>query len=136
MSENSETTAADETDTGAEHGAAQGGGHGSYRSYMIGFALSVVLTVIPFWVVMADVTDNLALALAVIFGMGAIQIVVHVHYFLHVTIQADEGWQLMSLLFTAIVLVIILAGSIWVMFHLHENMMPAHELIERARNLP
>lgn len=110
--------------------------HGSYRSYLIGFALSVVLTIIPFWIVMADVTDNIAWALVIIFGLGAVQILVHIYYFLHVTLKAEEGFQAMSLIFTAIVLVIILAGSIWVMFHLHENMMPAHEQIERVRSLP
>jgi cytochrome o ubiquinol oxidase operon protein cyoD len=110
--------------------------HGSYRSYIIGFVLSVVLTLPPFWVVMSGVEMNLVLALAIIFGLGAVQIMVHVHYFLHVTVQAEEGWQAMSLIFTAVLLVIILAGSIWVMFHLHENMMPAHEQIERVRNLP
>ncbi|MEM7058745.1 MAG: cytochrome o ubiquinol oxidase subunit IV [Pseudomonadota bacterium] len=107
-----------------------------YRSYLIGFALAVVLTVIPFWIVMADVQISLAWALFIIFGLGAIQIMVHVYYFLHVTLGAEDGWQAMSLIFTGVILVIILAGSIWVMFHLHENMMPAHELIERARNLP
>ncbi|MEM9229232.1 MAG: cytochrome o ubiquinol oxidase subunit IV [Pseudomonadota bacterium] len=112
------------------------GSHGSYRAYVIGFALSVVLTVIPFWIVMGEATDSQLLALVVIFGMGAVQILVHVHYFLHVTVKAEEGWQAMSLVFTAILLVIVLAGSIWVMFHLHENMMPAHEQIERVRNLP
>ena len=112
------------------------GTHGSYRSYLIGFLLSVVLTVIPFWMVMGEVTDNTLLALTVIFGMGTAQILVHVHYFLHVTVRAEQGWQAMSLVFTAIILVIVLAGSIWVMFHLHENMMPAHEQIERVRNLP
>ncbi|MEM9880000.1 MAG: cytochrome o ubiquinol oxidase subunit IV, partial [Pseudomonadota bacterium] len=66
----------------------------------------------------------------------AVQMLVHVHYFLHVSLKVDEGWQVMSLAFTAILLIIILAGSIWVMFHLHENMMPAHEQIERVRNLP
>ncbi|MEL7137958.1 MAG: cytochrome o ubiquinol oxidase subunit IV [Pseudomonadota bacterium] len=110
--------------------------HGSYRSYLIGFGLSVVLTIIPFGVVMADLTDNLAWALVIIFGMGAAQILVHVHYFLHVSLKVEQGWQAMSLVFTAIILVIVLAGSIWVMFHLHENMMPAHEQIERVRNLP
>ncbi|MEM8978120.1 MAG: cytochrome o ubiquinol oxidase subunit IV [Pseudomonadota bacterium] len=110
--------------------------HGSYRSYIIGFVLSVLLTAIPFYVVMADVEIGLGWALAIIFGLGAIQIVVHVVYFLHVTVQAEQGWQFMSLVFTAMLLVIILAGSIWVMFHLHENMMPAHEQIERVRNLP
>jgi len=110
--------------------------HGSYKSYIIGFVLSVSLTVVPFWIVMADVEVSLSIALLIIFGLGAIQILVHVHYFLHVTVGAEDGWQAMSLVFTAILLVIILAGSIWVMVHLHENMMPAHEQIERVRNLP
>lgn len=110
--------------------------HGSYRSYLIGFVLSVILTIIPFLVVMEELTDNKAWAIFIIFGLGAIQILVHVFYFLHVTVKAEDGWQLMSLIFTGIVLVIILAGSIWVMFHLHENMMPAHEQIERVRSLP
>lgn len=122
---------------GAAHDArGDHGAHGSYRSYLIGFALSVVLTVIPFWVVMAEVTDSLAWALVIIFGLGAAQMLVHVHYFLHVTLRVEQGWQAMALIFTVVLLVIILAGSIWVMFHLHENMMPAHEQIERARNLP
>ena len=84
---------------------------------------------------MGEPEISLPLAIAIIFGLGAVQVMVHVYYFLHVTVQAEEGWQALSLLFTAILLVIILAGSIWVMFHLHENMMPAHEQIERVRDL-
>ncbi|MEM8570001.1 MAG: cytochrome o ubiquinol oxidase subunit IV [Pseudomonadota bacterium] len=110
--------------------------HGSYRSYITGFLLSVVLTIIPFWIVLGDVDINLYLALTIIFGLGAIQIIVHVVYFLHVTFAAEDGWQAMSLGFTAVLIVICLVGSIWVMFHLEENMMPAHEQIERVRNLP
>ncbi|MEM9582343.1 MAG: cytochrome o ubiquinol oxidase subunit IV [Pseudomonadota bacterium] len=110
--------------------------HGSYRSYIVGFLASVVLTVIPFWLVMSETKLSLGLALTVIFGLGAMQILVHVYYFLHVDLKAEQGWQAMSLVFTAIILVIVLAGSIWVMFHLHENMMPAHEQIERVRELP
>ncbi|MEM9012081.1 MAG: cytochrome o ubiquinol oxidase subunit IV [Pseudomonadota bacterium] len=110
--------------------------HGSYRSYLIGFGLSVVLTVIPFWIVLGKPTDSVPLALTVIFVMGAVQIMVHVYYFLHVSVKAEQGWQAMSLVFTGVILVIVLAGSIWVMFHLDENMMPAHEQIERVRNLP
>ncbi|MEM9063748.1 MAG: cytochrome o ubiquinol oxidase subunit IV [Pseudomonadota bacterium] len=108
----------------------------SYRSYLIGFVLAVILTVIPFWIVMAEIELSLGWALFIIFGLGAVQIMVHVYYFLHVTLRAEDGWQAMSLIFTGVILIIILAGSIWVMFHLHENMMPAHELIDRARNLP
>ncbi|MEM1081956.1 MAG: cytochrome o ubiquinol oxidase subunit IV [Pseudomonadota bacterium] len=101
--------------------------HGSLKSYLIGFALSVVLTLIPFWMVMGELTDNVGLALLVIFSLGSAQILVHVYYFLHVDLKQEDGWQAMSLIFTLIILVIILAGSIWVMFHLHDNMMPWHD---------
>ncbi|MEM1381108.1 MAG: cytochrome o ubiquinol oxidase subunit IV [Pseudomonadota bacterium] len=110
--------------------------HGSYKSYLIGFGLSVLLTIVPFWVVIGEVDIGLPFALAVIFLLGGAQILVHVNYFLHVDLKNEGGWQAMSLLFTAVLLIIILAGSIWVMFHLRENMMPAHEQIERVRNLP
>lgn len=112
------------------------GGHGSLKSYIIGFVLSVILTVIPFWMVMADVLENHVVAIFIIFVLGGIQMIVHIHYFLHVTIKAEAGWQIMSLGMTILLLVIVLSGSIWVMFNLEENMMPAHEQIERVRNLP
>lgn len=108
--------------------------HGSYRSYMIGFVLSVVLTAIPFWIVLAEVEIHLWLALSIIFGLGAIQIMVHVFYFLHVTVKAEAGWQIMSLVFTGVLLLIVLVGSIWVMTHLNTNMMPQHEQMEMMRN--
>ncbi|WP_339771601.1 cytochrome o ubiquinol oxidase subunit IV [uncultured Pseudosulfitobacter sp.] len=109
--------------------------HGSYRSYLIGFGLSVVLTAIPFWIVLGEVDIHLWLALTIIFGLGAVQIIVHVVYFLHVTVKAEEGWKVMSLVFTGILLLIVLVGSIWVMTHLNNNMMPAHDQIERVRAL-
>ncbi|MBB97430.1 MAG: cytochrome o ubiquinol oxidase subunit IV [Rhodobacteraceae bacterium] len=109
---------------------------GAYINYLVGFALSVFLTLVPFGLVMSGIEIGLGWALAVIFLFGAAQIIVHVHYFLHVTGKAESGWQAMSLIFTAILLVIVLSGSIWVMFHLEQNMMPAHEQIERVRNLP
>ncbi|WP_424932997.1 cytochrome o ubiquinol oxidase subunit IV [Amaricoccus macauensis] len=112
------------------------GGHGSLRSYIIGFLLSVVLTVIPFWLVLGRPLESAEVAIFIIFALGAVQMVVHLHYFLHVSLKVDEGWQVMALLFTVLLLAIVLAGSLWVMFHLHENMMPAHEQIERIRNLP
>lgn len=108
----------------------------AYINYLVGFALSVFLTLIPFGLVMSGWDIGLGWSLAVIFGFGAVQVVVHVHYFLHVSSTNEHGWQAMSLIFTIILLVIVLTGSIWVMLHLDENMMPAHEQIERVKNLP
>ena len=113
-----------------------GEGHGTLRSYLSGFGLSVVLTVIPFGIVMGEVFSSAFWPIIIIFGLGAAQMLVHVYYFLHVNAAAEDGWLLMSIAFTVLLIVIVLVGSLWVMFHLEENMMPAHELIERARNLP
>lgn len=109
--------------------------HGNYKSYITGFVLSVLLTAVPFWVVLGEPDIHVGWAIAIIAGLGAIQVVVHIVYFLHVTVKAEAGWQAMSLGFTVILLVIVLAGSIWVMFHLNSNMMPAHEQIEQLRDL-
>ena len=110
--------------------------HVTKRSYVIGFVLSVVLTIIPFAIVMGDMMNNTTLAVLIVFALGAAQMIVHIHYFLHVTARAQQGWIAMSLAFTVLLVVIVMSGSIWVLFHLDANMMPAHEQIERVRNLP
>lgn len=97
--------------------------HASLRDYLIGFALSVVLTAIPFWLVMTMPLSAGATA-AIIMGFAVMQIVVHMIFFLHMTPKAEGGWSLTSLVFTIIVLGIALAGSLWVMHHLNTNMMP------------
>src|SRR3546814_4102245 len=56
-------------------------------------------------------------------------------YFLHMTPKAEGGWSLTSLVFTIIVVVIMLAGSLWVMHHLNTNMMPMpHEPTSQTRS--
>ncbi len=99
------------------------GPHGSLKDYLTGFALSVVLTAIPFALVMtgalsAGTTLWLLLALAVV------QIFVHMIYFLHMTFDAEKGWTVLTLVFTLILVCIALIGSLWVMHHLDVNMMP------------
>jgi cytochrome o ubiquinol oxidase subunit IV len=98
--------------------------HGSLYDYVVGFVLSVILTAIPFWLVMGKVIDDKTVLSLILLGIGAVQIVVHMVYFLHMTPKAEGGWNLMALLFTLVLVVITMAGSMWVMFHLHSNMMP------------
>ncbi|MEM7169399.1 MAG: cytochrome o ubiquinol oxidase subunit IV [Pseudomonadota bacterium] len=129
-------TAHENQEQGRQEDLHQQGGHGSFRSYMIGFVLSVILTIIPFSIVMGGLVDSKVLAIGIVFTLGAAQMLVHIYYFLHVNARAEEGWLAMSLTFTVLLVVIVLAGSIWVMFHLEENMMPAHEQIERIKSLP
>lgn len=98
--------------------------HGSVKSYAIGFILSVILTAIPFWLVMGNVFKDSSTTAFVILGFAAVQIVVHMIYFLHMNSRSEGGWSLLALIFTIILVVIVLVGSIWVMYHLNHNMMP------------
>ena len=123
-------SAADHHDLVHSHGHGEDhSGHGSMRDYVIGFFLSVVLTAIPFWLVMSHaIADKQATAL-VIMAFAIVQIVVHMIYFLHMNTKAESGWTFMALIFTVILVVIALSGSLWVMYHLNHNMMPtAHEM--------
>ncbi len=115
------------------HGGPEAG-HSTFRGYMTGFVLAVILTVIPFWLVMGDVIDSKPFTIAIIVAFAAVQIFVHMIFFLHVDAKGESGWNLLSLLFTGMLLIIMLVGSLWIMYHLHENTM-APTAIE-VRNMP
>jgi cytochrome o ubiquinol oxidase subunit IV len=108
-----------------DHGAHEDEGiHVSLKDYAVGFLLSVILTAIPFLLVMGKVFEKSSTTALVILGFAAVQIVVHMIYFLHLNTRSENGWSMLSLIFTAVLVVILLSGSIWVMYHLNTNMMP------------
>ena len=123
---------------GAGHGdlhdkAAHAGhetGHGSFKGYLTGFVLSVILTAIPFWLVMAGVIADSRMAGLAIMALAAVQIVVHMVYFLHMNTKSEDGWNFLALVFTLVIVVITIAGSLWVMYHLntHMMMMQGHDM--------
>ncbi|WP_448207854.1 cytochrome o ubiquinol oxidase subunit IV [Azospirillum sp. sgz302134] len=108
--------------------------HGGFKDYLIGFGLAVVLTAIPFWIVMSDVFRSTTVAAVVILLFAAVQIVVHMVYFLHMNTKSEGGWTFLALMFTAVMVVITLTGSLWVMHHLDSNMMPMSPA--QMRNMP
>lgn len=114
----------DHHDHHGHHGHEDHADHGSLKTYTIGFVLSVILTAIPFWLVMNKTFDKSSTTALVILAFAAVQIVVHMVYFLHMNTRAEGGWSLLALVFTLVLVVITLSGSIWVMYHLNTNMMP------------
>jgi len=108
--------------------------HASLHGYLLGFALAAILTAIPFFIVMANVFSSSRVTGLVLLALAIVQIVVHVIYFLHVDFQSEGGWNMLSIVFTLVLVVIALSGSIWIMYHLDHNMMPmsTHDM----RNMP
>jgi len=108
-------------------GAGHVEGHGLHLTldgYLIGFGLSVILTAIPFGLVMSGVLDSKNATAFAITLLAVAQILVHMVYFLHLDPRSEGGWNLMALIFTAVILIIALTGSLWIMYHLHQNMAP------------
>ena len=115
-----------------DHHDHEEGPHSTFSGYMIGFFLSIILTAIPFAVVMGDVFESRNTTIVVVTFFAVVQILVHMVYFLHMNGKVEGGWTLLSTLFTVVFLAITLAGTLWVMYHMNSNMMPAHKHITPA----
>ena len=98
--------------------------HGSLKSYLLGFVLSVILSAIQFWLVIGKVIPKSSTLGVVLLVFAAMQMVVHVVYFLHLNARSENGWNMLAFIFTGTLLFIVLSGSLWVMYHLNHNMMP------------
>ncbi|MGD8926767.1 MAG: cytochrome o ubiquinol oxidase subunit IV [Thioalkalispiraceae bacterium] len=95
-----------------------GAGEASLKAYAIGFTLSIVLTAIPFALVMHGKLSNAATVIA-IFSAAVAQILVHLHYFLHLNASSKARWNLFALLFSVLIMVLIIGGTLWIMYHLN-----------------
>ncbi len=97
--------------------------HGSRNSYLTGFGLSAILTVIPFWLVMSNTMSGTS-AIWMIGVFAAAQVFVQVYFFLHMDFSPEQRNTLYSFLFTLFVVAIVMVGSLWIMHNANENMMP------------
>ena len=95
---------------------------GSFKSYATGFVLAIVLTVIPFALVMHGAMPR-SVALFGIFGAAIVQILVHLHYFLHMDTSSTARWNVLALIFTLLIMTLFVGGTIWIMYNLYYRMM-------------
>lgn len=91
------------------------------RSYLIGFVLAVILTAIPFYLVYTHAMPPARIML-VIAGAAVLQILVHLHFFLHINFTTTPKENLLALAFTAVLLFLMVGGSFWIMIDLHSRM--------------
>jgi cytochrome o ubiquinol oxidase subunit IV len=91
--------------------------------YLTGFALAVVLTIASFWVTRTDLIYGPALAVGLLV-LAVAQMGVHLVFFLHITTDPDNTNNVMALAFGILIVCLVVFGSIWVMAHMNQNMMP------------
>jgi len=94
----------------------------THRVYLTGFVLALILTAIPFALVWAGVLPAGATVVVIVVA-AIIQVFVHLHYFLHLNFTTTPRENLLALAFAAVLIFIMVGGSIWIMFDLHQRMM-------------
>lgn len=97
----------------------------SLKSYIIGFVLSVVLTLVAFFVVMDPgfFHAGYGVIIPAILLLAVAQLFVQLIFFMHLAHEAGPRWKLSIFISTVGIVLIVIVGSIWIMNHLNYNMM-------------
>lgn len=96
--------------------------HGSLRAYIIGFAVSILLTVISFSLVAAKLLSGQLLIHTIVI-LALVQAVIQLLFFLHVGQEAKPRWETLVFYFMMLVLFIVVIGSLWIMYDLNDRVM-------------
>ena len=102
------------------------------RGYLIGLVLASLLTVASFYVVNTDLIWGPAIPVALVV-LAVAQIGVHLVFFLHITTAPDNTNNVLALAFGVLIVALLIGGSLWIMQHLNDNMMPAHQIMQMQR---
>jgi cytochrome o ubiquinol oxidase subunit IV len=106
--------------------------HGSLRGYIIGYVSAIALTIAAFTVVtntgMAPFSIEAALAV-----LAIAQMLVHLIFFLHINTAPVQKTNIMAFTATMLIIAIVVIGSMWIMGHLNQNMVPMDHLMQMQR---
>jgi cytochrome o ubiquinol oxidase operon protein cyoD len=92
------------------------------RPYIIGIVAALILTAIPFALVATGALPR-ETTLVIIAAFAVVQILVHLRFFLHIGIDATPRENLIALAFAAVLIFLMVGGSLWIMFDLYHRMM-------------
>ena len=111
----------------ADHGVRQG-----IQGYVIGLALAVLLTVASFYAVNTNLIWGPGIPVALV-TLAVAQIGVHLVFFLHITTAPDNTNNVLALAFGVLIVALVIGGSIWIMDHLNERMVPMDQMMNMQR---
>lgn len=101
--------------------------HGSVKSYVVGFILSIVLTLAAYYLVLYKLmTGSYLVAALVTLGVG--QAFIQLFFFLHLNEEKKPRWNIMVFYFMVMVLFILVLGTLWIMNNLNTNVMPMMDM--------
>jgi len=133
MSENEHPPHTEDFDSapGDEHLDGAGVANGTW-GYVIGLGLAAGLTAASFYFAGSKAIWAPAIPAALI-TLAIAQMGVHLVFFLHITTGPDNVNNVMALAFGVLIVLVLMTGSLWIMAHLNQNMMPMDQIMQMQR---
>jgi cytochrome o ubiquinol oxidase subunit IV len=100
--------------------------------YLVGLALAMLLTIVSFFISGTTLVWGPSIPVALVV-LAIAQMGVHLVFFLHITSGPDNVNNVMALAFGVLIVLLLLAGSLWIMAHLNQNMMPMDQIMQMQR---
>ncbi len=108
------------------------GSEAGIATYLVGLALALLLTGVSFFIAKTDLVWGPSIPVALVV-LAIAQMGVHLVFFLHITTGPDNANNVMALAFGVLIVLLLLTGSLWIMWHLNHNMMPVDQLMRMQR---
>jgi cytochrome o ubiquinol oxidase subunit IV len=101
----------------------------SFGGYLVGLALATLLTIVSFFISGTTLVWGPSIPVALVV-LAIAQMGVHLVFFLHITSGPDNVNNVMALAFGVLIVLLLLAGSLWIMAHLNQNMLPMDQIMQ------
>jgi cytochrome o ubiquinol oxidase operon protein cyoD len=101
-------------------------------TYLVGLGLATLLTIVSFFVARTTLVWHPSIPVALIV-LAIAQMGVHLVFFLHLTTGPDNVNNVMALAFGVLIVLLVLTGSLWIMWHLNHNMLPMNQIMQMQR---
>jgi cytochrome o ubiquinol oxidase subunit IV len=101
-------------------------------SYLVGLGLATLLTIVSFFVAGTTLVWAPSIPVALVV-LAIAQMGVHLVFFIHITSGPDNVNNVMALAFGVLIVLLLLTGSLWIMAHLNQNMMPMEQIMQMQR---
>jgi cytochrome o ubiquinol oxidase operon protein cyoD len=101
-------------------------------SYLLGLGLATLLTLVSFFIARTTLVWQPSIPVALVV-LAVAQMGVHLVFFLHITSGPDNVNNVMALAFGVLIVLLLLAGSLWIMTHLNHSMLPMDQIMQMQR---
>ncbi len=100
--------------------------------YLVGLGLATLITVVAFFISGTSLVWQPSIPIA-LFVLAIAQMGVHLVFFIHITSGPDNANNILALAFGVLIVMLLLVGSLWIMAHLNQNMLPMDQIMQKQR---